>query len=292
MSRRSLAPGWLRRHVWIVPVLGLVGLVFAGTWVRSRIEDAMRDDLEGEMVALLNADVTALKIWLRAQEAEAVAAGGEPAIRQAIVKLAEAAKSDDSPAAALLQAPPRRAGQGDRALARDVPLRGLQRAGIRRAGAGRQRRNAGRSEAAVGQRRDAGKGARQGAAGLAAVCLAGIARRRMGRAVAGRADDVRRRAGAQRRGRDRGRARPADAARQGVHQHPERRPAGPDGRNLCHQPRGRFSLGQPLRGRAEADGPASRSGPLAARCSKSKSATRASTCAPVAGRRSGARSSR
>ncbi len=106
-GRPTLARGWMRRHVWIVPVLALVGLVFAATWVRSRIEDAMRDDLEGEMVALLNADVTALKIWLRAQEAEAVAAAEEPAIRQSIVKLAEVARTEKSPVAALLQSPQR-----------------------------------------------------------------------------------------------------------------------------------------------------------------------------------------
>ncbi|MBI3839965.1 MAG: hypothetical protein HY288_18745 [Planctomycetia bacterium] len=90
-GRLSLSRGLIRRYVWVVPILALVVLIFTGTWLRSRIERALQAQLEGQLRTLLDADVTALKLWLHAQEANAMAAAQEPSIRQAIIELAQLA---------------------------------------------------------------------------------------------------------------------------------------------------------------------------------------------------------
>jgi eukaryotic-like serine/threonine-protein kinase len=104
-SRLSLSRGLMRRYVWVVPILALVVLIFTGTWLRSRIELALKAQLEGQLRALLDADVTALKLWLHAQEANAMAAAQEPSVRQAILELAQLDTDRKPNAAMLLQAP-------------------------------------------------------------------------------------------------------------------------------------------------------------------------------------------
>ncbi len=104
-GRLTLSRGFIRRHLWVVPVLALVGLVFAGTWLRSRMERAMQQQAEEELRALLDADVTALKIWLRSQEANAMTAAQAPPIRQPVIELARQAREGELTAAALLVAP-------------------------------------------------------------------------------------------------------------------------------------------------------------------------------------------
>jgi eukaryotic-like serine/threonine-protein kinase len=75
--------------------------------LQSRIELGMRQQIEAELTALLEADVTALKLWLHSQEANATAAAQSPAIRQPILQLLEQVHSGKSSALDLLQAPQR-----------------------------------------------------------------------------------------------------------------------------------------------------------------------------------------
>ena len=90
----------------------------------------MQQDLEGELVALLNADVTALKLWLKSQEGEAIAAAHEPAIRQAVIRLAKmAADGKTSSRRSVARARARAVGRRVAVVAGDVRFRRLQRAG-------------------------------------------------------------------------------------------------------------------------------------------------------------------
>ncbi len=104
-GRLSLSRGFIRRYVWVVPILALILLVFTGTWLRARIERALEAQLEGQLRALLDADVTALKLWLHAQESNAMAAAQEPSVRQAIVELAQLDALGNVSGGMLLQAP-------------------------------------------------------------------------------------------------------------------------------------------------------------------------------------------
>ncbi len=92
-TRVSAAGRVIRQQLWIPPLLGLIGLVFAGTWVRGRIETSMQDQQREQLRALLNADVNALEVWMRSQEADITSATRDPEIRSAANKLFELANT-------------------------------------------------------------------------------------------------------------------------------------------------------------------------------------------------------
>jgi hypothetical protein len=104
-GRLSLSRGFVRRHLWFGPVVALVALVFAGTWVRSRMEGAIQLQTESQLRALLDADVTALELWLRSQEANTITAAQAPRVRQTVLDLVRLAQAGEATGATLLQAP-------------------------------------------------------------------------------------------------------------------------------------------------------------------------------------------
>ena len=57
-----------RFRFWLVPVL-IVLLLLAGWWIRVTLAESVKGQLEGELQAILDADVAALRTWLQAQEA-------------------------------------------------------------------------------------------------------------------------------------------------------------------------------------------------------------------------------
>lgn len=71
----------IRQQLWIFPVLGLIGLLFAGLWVRTHIEKSLRTEQRAQLVTLLKADVATLLVWLRSQEDDVVTAAEMPDIR-------------------------------------------------------------------------------------------------------------------------------------------------------------------------------------------------------------------
>ncbi len=97
----------MRRAVWVAPVLAMVALVFAGTWLRSHVERSISAQVEAELKALLEADVTALTLWLRLQEENATAAAVDPEIQQAILDLVAFAAEQERTPRALMDAPSR-----------------------------------------------------------------------------------------------------------------------------------------------------------------------------------------
>ncbi len=68
---RALTHGieWLRRHyLWLFP-LATAGLVaFVGWWGHARVRDALQKQLKSDLQATINANVTALEIWVSDQK--------------------------------------------------------------------------------------------------------------------------------------------------------------------------------------------------------------------------------
>jgi hypothetical protein len=104
----STTRGIVRRNLWIAPVLAIVALVFAATWVRARIETAIKDQKRSELETLLKADVGALRLWMRLQEDNATVMVQDDEIRHTVLELAQFAAAGNTSAGALLQAPARK----------------------------------------------------------------------------------------------------------------------------------------------------------------------------------------
>ena len=58
----------MRRSLWVAPVLALICLAFAATWLRSRMETAMRVQQESQLLTLLKADLAALELWIESEK--------------------------------------------------------------------------------------------------------------------------------------------------------------------------------------------------------------------------------
>ncbi len=106
-GRFTLSRGWWRRHVWLAPVLAMVAVAVAGTWLRSHVEQSIQEQVEEELRALLNADVTALKLWLHVQEDTAEATANDADVEQAVAGLVKYAEEAKRTPRELLDAPDR-----------------------------------------------------------------------------------------------------------------------------------------------------------------------------------------
>jgi hypothetical protein len=76
ISRTGL---FLRKQLWIWPILAVVLLTMIGLVVRRAIETTMKDGLRSELQTLLDIETAMLQTWIHAQEsnAESVANGVE-----------------------------------------------------------------------------------------------------------------------------------------------------------------------------------------------------------------------
>lgn len=91
---------FLRKQLWIWPLIaaGILGLL--GYWIRVRVEGAMQDNLAAELQTILNAEVESLRIWARDEEATARTQAADPEVRLLSEKLlALAARPETAPAA-------------------------------------------------------------------------------------------------------------------------------------------------------------------------------------------------
>jgi hypothetical protein len=88
-------------------LLAIVGLVVAATWVRSRMERAIREQLQSELTTLLRADVEALQLWMRVQQDSATVVAHDKDVRRLVLELAASANAGNTTPVQLLQAPAR-----------------------------------------------------------------------------------------------------------------------------------------------------------------------------------------
>ncbi len=99
-SARSMTIGFgfLRRQLWLWPVLAAAMLAAAGIWIRSSVEASAKAELAKSLQTILNADIKALEIWISNHEQEAFALADDPRVRKLttdLVKAAAAATPDD-----------------------------------------------------------------------------------------------------------------------------------------------------------------------------------------------------
>jgi len=91
---RSVAASsiWLRKSIWVWPIIAGLLLSAVGWFLRAGVESRLKEDRASSLETILNADVEALRLWLRSQETAATAVTTDPeviAISQKMVALAE-----------------------------------------------------------------------------------------------------------------------------------------------------------------------------------------------------------
>lgn len=100
----STTPGFIRRHIWLGPLCTTLVLVITAFWVRAKVDDEIERQLTGELQSILNADVTALELWLESQSSNARLIAQDATVRQSIEAMLNAAGKDPT-TAELLRAP-------------------------------------------------------------------------------------------------------------------------------------------------------------------------------------------
>src|SRR6185437_4558038 len=74
-------------------------LIAGGIWSHYGIENAMRQVLRDELQTVLNADVTALELWLEEQKTDAQRWAEQPDVRQHVGELVQMGRAANSAAA-------------------------------------------------------------------------------------------------------------------------------------------------------------------------------------------------
>jgi eukaryotic-like serine/threonine-protein kinase len=89
----------LKRNLWVWPILTGVLLVVLGWWVNRTVEAKAREQLAARITTIRNADVTALKVWLKEKEGNVqIISGMEPVKKLAreLLNLAESPNSENA----------------------------------------------------------------------------------------------------------------------------------------------------------------------------------------------------
>ena len=83
----SRTAAYLRRKLWMWPIVGAVILLGTGWGVRHAIETTMREALASELQTLLNVEVAMLQTWFESQELNAESAARTGEVRGAVYEL-------------------------------------------------------------------------------------------------------------------------------------------------------------------------------------------------------------
>src|SRR6516164_8609600 len=99
-SRSLLSTGtFFRRQIWIRPLIGAAVLAAVAWWVNRAVEGAVREHVAAALTTIRDADVTALRIWMKEQEANAqilaMSDKVRPAVRE-LITLGERAGTSDA----------------------------------------------------------------------------------------------------------------------------------------------------------------------------------------------------
>ena len=95
----------LKRQLWLWPLVAALVLGGLGWWVRGDVEQAMRENLANELTTILNADVQALTLWTKDQEAVARSLAQSPALGPLARQLVAVSEQPNSTASTLIQLP-------------------------------------------------------------------------------------------------------------------------------------------------------------------------------------------
>ena len=101
----SAARLFLRKQLWIWPLLAAVMLFAVGYWLRHAVDRSLKESLESQLRVVLDADVAALMQWFRTQETNVAAAAKDDDVRAAAQALIEFSDGQES-ALAIAQSEP------------------------------------------------------------------------------------------------------------------------------------------------------------------------------------------
>ena len=92
-----------QKRIWLVPIVisGVVALT--GWWCHSEVRRAIEAQLENELESLINADVTALDIWIENQLRFVSTLASEERVKSLALKVVERASGDGVTGEALRQ---------------------------------------------------------------------------------------------------------------------------------------------------------------------------------------------
>src|SRR5579872_3436652 len=96
---------FLKNQLWIWPVLAAVVLLTIGMWVRGTVEESQKNDLREDLTGILNADVEALDIWMKAQRSNATTAAEAVLVNRLSRELIALGSNDEIKAVELVQSP-------------------------------------------------------------------------------------------------------------------------------------------------------------------------------------------
>ncbi|MSR59598.1 MAG: serine/threonine protein kinase [Planctomycetaceae bacterium] len=104
---RTLAAGrlFLKKQIWIWPIVAGVVLGLIGWLLRAEIEGKLKAELRSELQTILNADVAALKLWMRSQETIALSVVANEHVALHSTNLLALAAQGDTTQLQLLQSP-------------------------------------------------------------------------------------------------------------------------------------------------------------------------------------------
>ena len=74
------------KYVWLWPLCGVIIVIIAGVWVRDGVEHAMKNELAAQLQTILNAEVTALRIWFKVKELDAKSLTADARIKAAVAR--------------------------------------------------------------------------------------------------------------------------------------------------------------------------------------------------------------
>ncbi|MBY0587066.1 serine/threonine protein kinase [bacterium] len=93
---------WLRQAIWIWPIVAGLLLTVVGYFTKQTIERSIREDLSSELSTLLEAEVAALRLWMKSQESIAASIANDPTASPLAIRLVEAAQDPSATQASIV----------------------------------------------------------------------------------------------------------------------------------------------------------------------------------------------
>jgi serine/threonine protein kinase len=87
---------FLKKQLWIWPIIAMIILSIAGYLVRSSINLTIKNSVRSELTTLLNIERAMLEKWFKIQESNAITLANDPQIRKLVVELVASSKASDA----------------------------------------------------------------------------------------------------------------------------------------------------------------------------------------------------
>src|SRR5260370_37848795 len=84
-----MTTGHFRQPIWIFPLVIAVLVALFGWWGDARLRDTIEEQVKDQLAATLNANVTALQVWMTNQTKLAAILAEEPKVRTRALTILE-----------------------------------------------------------------------------------------------------------------------------------------------------------------------------------------------------------